>query len=141
MHANERLIRDFYAAQGRFYAGEDVSPAVSGFLAEDIAWHVPGRNAIAGDYVGVDAVLAYFTRRRDLARRSMRVTVHRVLADDEYVIQLAGGEAEVGGERRTWETVGVFRVAGGRIAECWLVPFDQLEFDEIWAGVKRNRGT
>jgi hypothetical protein len=33
----------------------------------------------------------------------------------------------------SWETVGVFRVADGRIAECWLVPFDQATFDEIWS--------
>jgi hypothetical protein len=34
---------------------------------------------------------------------------------------------------REWETVGVYRIADGRIAECWLVPFDQGAFDEIWA--------
>jgi hypothetical protein len=28
--------------------------------------------------------------------------------------------------------VGVFRVEGDRIAECWLVPFDLYGFDEIW---------
>jgi hypothetical protein len=29
--------------------------------------------------------------------------------------------------------VGVFRIADGRIAECWLVPFDQYLFDELWS--------
>lgn len=32
-------------------------------MTEDVAWHVPGRNTIAGDYRGTDAVLAYCTRR------------------------------------------------------------------------------
>jgi hypothetical protein len=27
----------------------------------------------------------------------------------------------------------VFRVAEGRIAECWLIPFDQAAFDRIWS--------
>jgi hypothetical protein len=31
------------------------------------------------------------------------------------------------------EGVGVFRIAGGKIAECWLVPFDQYLFDELWS--------
>jgi hypothetical protein len=30
-------------------------------------------------------------------------------------------------------TVGVFRIAGSKIAECWLVPFDQYLFDELWS--------
>jgi ketosteroid isomerase-like protein len=37
------------------------------------------------------------------------------------------------GRELSWETVGVFRVADGRITECWLVPFDQSVFDEIWS--------
>ena len=132
VHPNVQLLRDFYEAQGRFYAGEAGPEAVTDLLADDIAWHVPGSNAIAGDYRGRDAVLDYFARRRDKADRSFRVTVRRTLADDEYVLQLAGGRATLGGRVREWETVGVYRIADGRIAECWLVPFDQRAFDEIW---------
>jgi hypothetical protein len=29
--------------------------------------------------------------------------------------------------------VGVFTVREARIAECWLVPFDQRAFDRIWS--------
>jgi hypothetical protein len=29
--------------------------------------------------------------------------------------------------------VGIFRVHEDRIVECWLVPFDQYAFDEIWS--------
>jgi hypothetical protein len=36
------------------------------------------------------------------------------------------------GNELSWETVGVFRVEDDRVAECWLVPFDQYAFDEIW---------
>lgn len=133
MHPNEQLIRDFYEAQGRFYAGESDRAEVEALLADDIEWHVPGRNAIAGDYRGKDDVLDYFARRRDMARRSFRVELRHVLADDEFVMQLAGGRAEIEGEAREWETVGVYRIEHGRIAECWLVPFDQHAFDEIWS--------
>ena len=30
-------------------------------------------------------------------------------------------------------TDSTFRVTVGQIAECWLVPFDQAAFDEIWS--------
>jgi uncharacterized protein len=140
MHPNERVLRDFYEAQGRLYAGEeDAADAVAALLSDEIAWHVPGRNAIAGDYRGKREVLDYFAHRRDIARGSFQVTVRRVLADDEFAIQLAGGRATIDGALREWETVGVFRIADGRIAECWLIPFDQHGFDEIWAAAQHGR--
>ena len=52
MHPNARLIEAFNQAQGRFYAGDDDTATLRGLLADDIAWHVPGRSAIAGDYRG-----------------------------------------------------------------------------------------
>jgi hypothetical protein len=27
----------------------------------------------------------------------------------------------------------VFRTANGKIAECWVLPYDQYSFDEIWS--------
>jgi len=27
----------------------------------------------------------------------------------------------------------VFLIAGGKIAQCWLVPFDLCLFDELWS--------
>jgi hypothetical protein len=58
-----QLLRRLHEAQGAFYAGGEEAP-VRALLTEDVHWHVPGRNAIAGDYHGIDAVLAYFRRRR-----------------------------------------------------------------------------
>jgi ketosteroid isomerase-like protein len=133
VHPNEALLGDFYDAQGRFYRGGGDVEALVELLTDDIAWHVPGRNAIAGDYRGTQEVIDYFARRRAQARGSFRVEVRRVLADDEFAIQLAGGHAEIDGEHHEWETVGIYRIADGKIAECWLVPFDQYAFDRIWS--------
>jgi [ribosomal protein S5]-alanine N-acetyltransferase len=128
-----QVVEAFYALQRRFYAGEAVDADLTRLLAPDITWHVPGHNAIAGDYRGREAVLAYFRRRRDLADRSFVVTPRGTLADECRVVHFADGEADLGGERRRWRTVGIFEVAGGSIAECWLLPFDQKAFDAIWA--------
>ena len=62
------LLQRLHAAQAAFYAGGDEAP-VRALLTDDVHWHVPGRNAIAGDYHGIEAVLAYFRRRRDLVDR------------------------------------------------------------------------
>jgi [ribosomal protein S5]-alanine N-acetyltransferase len=128
-----QVVDAFYAVQRRFYVGEAVEEELAGFLAADIAWHVPGRNVIAGDYRGRTDVMAYFRRRRDLTDRSFIVTLRGGLADATRVVHFADGEAILGGETRRWQTVGVLDVAQQHIRECWLVPFDQYAFDEIWA--------
>jgi ketosteroid isomerase-like protein len=132
MHPSEKLIHDFHALQGRIYAGEAEADAVATLLTDDIIWHVPGRSAIAGEYRGRERVLEYFARRRDKAHGSLRIQVRHTLADDEFVMQLAGGSARFDGNPLAWETVGVYRIREGKIAECWLLPFDQHAFDEIW---------
>jgi ketosteroid isomerase-like protein len=127
------IVDAFYAVQRRFYAGESVEAELAALLAPDVVWHVPGANAIAGDYRGRHEVLAYFRLRRQLADRSFVVTPRGTLANATRVVHFADGEAVLGGETRRWRTVGIFEVAGARIAECWLVPFDQYAFDAIWA--------
>jgi uncharacterized protein len=124
-------VREFHARQGRFYAGGPSEP-VREMLADDIVWHVPGRSPIAGDHEGIEAVMDYFERRRALARATFRVNVHAVMAHGDLVLQLAGGTAELGGRDVAWETVGVFTVRDGKIAEGRLVPFDLYLFDEVW---------
>lgn len=125
-------VRRFHEEQGRAYAGGALEP-LRDLLADDVVWHVPGHSSIAGEHRGVEAVLAYFDTRRRLTDETFRVTVHGAALIGDRVVQLAGGRAHRGGRELEWETVGVFRVADGRIAECWLVPFDLNAFDEIWS--------
>jgi ketosteroid isomerase-like protein len=127
------VYRSFSQIQRRFYAGEAEMSELEQQLTEDVEWHVPGHSPIAGWYRGRDEVLRYFERRRDLASRSFRISVKRVVADDEYVFTLADGHAELTGKARQWQTVGIYRVRDGAVAEGWLLPFDQVAFDEIWA--------
>jgi uncharacterized protein len=131
-HPNALLIREFHERQNRFYSGGDQAPARA-MLAEDVVWHVPGDSAIAGEHRGRDAVLLHFANRRALAHATFRIDVRGVLADDERAVILASGEVEHGGESFSWGTVGIFRLAAGRIAECWVVPYDQSAFDRIWS--------
>ncbi len=126
------VVRRFHAEQARAYASGELD-GVRSLLHDDVVWHVPGRSAIAGEHRGVDAVLDYLRRRAAMTDATFRVTIHGVSAIGDQVVQLAGGRAERDGRTLTWETVGIFRVRAGRIAECRLVPFDLYAFDEIWS--------
>jgi ketosteroid isomerase-like protein len=125
-------LRRLHEAQGEFYAGGP-SDALRTLLADDVVWTVPGKNAIAGTYEGVDAVMAYFARRRDLASRTFRMHPGEVLVGDgEHVAVLTDGTALIAGEEHRWSTLGLYRFAGERVAACWLLPLDAEEFDRIW---------
>jgi YbgC/YbaW family acyl-CoA thioester hydrolase len=131
--ARQVLIR-LHEAQNAFYQGGG-SAELRALLTEDIVWHVPGNNAIAGEYRGIEAVMGYFARRRDLADRSFRMTGREVLTgEDGWIASLTDGHAVIDGQDRTWSTVGLYRVRDGRIAACRLLPFDAAAFDAIWAG-------
>jgi hypothetical protein len=36
------------------------------------------------------------------------------------------------GREERWSTVGLYRLAGDRVAGCWLLPLDGVAFDRIW---------
>ena len=97
-------------------------------------WVVPGRNAIAGEYRGLDAVIDYFTRRRELADRSFRMHPGEVLVGDgDHVAALTDGTATIDGVEHRWSTVGLYRLRDERVAACWLLPLDPAAFDAIWS--------
>lgn len=127
-----RAFETFARHQSAMYRGGDPE-AVRECLAENVIWHVPGTSAIAGDHRGRDAVMAYFDLRRALAGGAMTILPREQLVSGDVVIQLADGELERDGERLRWRTAGVYRMAGDRVAEAWLVPLELDAFDAIWA--------
>jgi uncharacterized protein len=126
------LLRRLHAAQGLFYSGGPDAP-LRALLADGIVWHVPGVNAIAGVYEGVDAVMAYFAHRRDLAARTFRMHPGELpVGEGEHVAVLTDGTAVIGGSAQRWSTVGLYRFAGEQVAACWLLPLDPDAFDAAW---------
>jgi ketosteroid isomerase-like protein len=121
-----------HAAQRAFYAGGPGAP-LREVLTDDVVWHVPGENAIAGVYSGIDAVMEYFARRRDIAARTFRMHPGELLVGEgEHVAVLTDGTAVLHGTEQRWSTLGLYRLRGNRIAACWLLPLDPAQFDRVW---------
>jgi ketosteroid isomerase-like protein len=135
MNRNEAvaLLDLLHTAQNEFYAGGS-GAALEQLLAPSITWTVPGDNRIAGTYRGLEEVLDYFRRRRDLADRTFQVRRRDVLVGDgDRVAALADGFATIRGVDHQWSTVGLYDVLDRQITACWLLPLDQLAFDAIWS--------
>jgi hypothetical protein len=97
-------------------------------------WTVPGDNRIAGTYRGLEDVLGYFRRRRDLADRTFQMNRRDVLVGDgDRIATLTDGFATIRNVNHRWSTVGLYDVIDQHITGCWLLPLDQHAFDAIWA--------
>ena len=127
-HPNEDLLRKGYAA-----FGEGDLDTVMGLFADDIKWHVPGRNPLAGDYSGKEEVGAFLGRAMELTNGTFRVDVHDLLANDDHGVALVHLTAERDGKSLDSNDVHVWHIRDGRATEQWIHPGDQYAADEFWS--------
>lgn len=126
-NSNADLIRRAYQAFG---AGD--LDTVLGILDPEIAWHVPGRSPLSGDYKGHDQVVRFFGRTMELSESTFTIELDEVLADAERVVVLCTVAAQRNGQRWTSPEVHVWRVVDGRAIEFREFQGDQEAEDRFW---------
>ena len=125
-HPNVARIRDGYAA---FAKGDfDV---LTDLFADDIVWHSGGRNQLAGDYRGREAVFGYFARLMEVTDGTFRIDLHAVLADDEHGVALAIVTASRENKSMTANEADVMHLRDGRVTEFWTTSADPYAMDEL----------
>ncbi|CCH89394.1 conserved protein of unknown function [Modestobacter italicus] len=125
-HPHVTVVRTAYDA----FAKGDLT-ALDEVLAEDVRWHLPGRNQFSGTYAGPPAVYEMFGRLMAATEGSFRIEVRTVLADDEHVLALVDVTARSGERSCAVTDVHVCRMRGGRIAEFWATAGDQYALDAV----------
>lgn len=125
-HPNIARLREGYAAFGK---GDFA--ALNELFAEDLVWHNPGRNHLAGDYRGRDAVYELFGRLMEITEGSFRLDVHAILADDEHGVALLRGTAHRGEQLLDTRDTHVFHLHDGRVTEFWAASTDPYAIDEF----------
>ncbi|MGJ6962274.1 nuclear transport factor 2 family protein [Streptosporangium sp. G11] len=126
---NAQAVKDLYDALG---AGD--LEAAGRALTPDSVLHVPGRGANTGDYVGRDAVLGFVTHAFTVTGGTLKLTVHRVLSDDETAVALTTYTASRPDRDVPLENnlAHVMTMRDGKIAEGWFHSRDQYEVDAFW---------
>lgn len=129
MHLNEELVRRFLDAQQR----GDATVLVE-LLADDVVWHVPGRNLLSRDYRGRTEVFGFFARARELSGGTVRFEPIELLSGDQHAVALVRVHAEregrkLGGEFQAF----TFRIYAGKIAEFWFMVEDRYAVDAFWS--------
>ncbi|HEV8573645.1 MAG TPA: nuclear transport factor 2 family protein [Dehalococcoidia bacterium] len=129
MRPNEELIRSFLDAQQRGDAAVLVE-----LLADDIVWHVPGRNLLSRDYRGSTEVFGFFARARELSGGTVRIEPIEILAGDQHAVALVRVHAEREGRELRGELQAfTFRIHDGKIAEFWFLVEDRYAVDAFWS--------
>jgi len=125
-HPNVARLRDGYAAfaKGDFAVLNDI-------FAEDLLWHEPGRNQLAGDYRGRDAVYAFFAKLMEVTEGSFHLDLQAVFADDEQGVALVVSTASRGGRSVKVNDAHIFHLRDGKVVEFWNASTDMYAFDEL----------
>ena len=107
--------------------------ALLGLFAPDAVWHVPGENAMAGDYRGLDEIGAFLRRTAELTGGSYRVELLWAVADDDHLVTLYRARGEREGRTLDIEQALFIQVEDGRWGDIRAQPLDQAAFDAFWA--------
>jgi ketosteroid isomerase-like protein len=125
-HANVDRIKDGYAA----FAKGDFA-VLNELFAADLLWHNPGRNQLAGDYRGREAVYGLFGRLMEVTEGSFQLEVQAVFADDERGVALVISSASRGGQSVQATDAHIFRLNDGQVVEFWNATTDPYAYDEL----------
>jgi len=129
-HPDATLIREVYEALNR----GDTASAMAGW-SDGILWHerVGKTWAMAGDYVGKEAVAGLFGGLPGMGLTAMRAEPHDILASDGHVVALMNMHMERGERTYLSHEVHVWHVVDGKATEVWLTSQDPDAFDAFWA--------
>jgi uncharacterized protein len=126
-HPNEDLLHRGYAA----FASGDLA-AVLAMMADDMVWHVGGRNQLAGDYHGHQEITGFFGKLLELSAGTFRLEIHDLLANDEHGTVLATVHAERDGKTLAAREVNIWHLADGKSTEFWSFYENPDEIDAFF---------
>ena len=127
-HPNVETIRKGFDA---FMRGD--MPTARTMFAPDVIWHVPGRGPLSGDFRGFDEIARWGGQFFERSQGTFHEELVDVVADDSWAMMVTTYEAERSSRRVHDQSVNVYRMLNGRIAECWVYFGDPKGFEEFWA--------
>ena len=127
-HPNTALHRQGHEA---FSKGD--MEFLTGIIADDTVWHWSGKNQIAGDYQGRDAVFGVFAKLAELTEGNIELVDHDFLGNDDHTVALSTLTATRGDKTLEYKFCETLHWSDGKITEEWIFFEDQYAVDEFWA--------
>jgi ketosteroid isomerase-like protein len=108
----------------------DVAP-LSGLVAADVIWHVPGVHRFAGEFRGRDELVELFERMSAETVRTAFEEIHAVVGDEEHVVALIRATLHAPRGTVPMRSVVVLHFDGDAVAEGWTMNDRQDEVDLV----------
>jgi ketosteroid isomerase-like protein len=102
---------------------------IESLLTDDVVYHFPGRNPLAGSFRGRDQVMGFFRRFPTVLDGPPSIAFHDVLSSEAHGADLATFTASRGGREHTWRAIRIYHLSDDRIAEIFVTIDDQAAFD------------
>ena len=135
MHVGGREHPDavaYHCTADAFRAGD--METLAALFDEEVVWHIPGNNRLAGDIHGRDALWRWFERLREVTDGTFKLEDHDVLATDDHVVALNVMSAVSDGVRISVNMANVMHFRDGRQQERWFHPSDLSAWDRLLGG-------
>ncbi len=126
-HPNAHAL---YAAHKAFQTG-DVE-ALFAKMADDVVWHMPGNNVLAGSYHGRDEIMRNFGMLQ-AAVDSYWAHPLDYFGSDNHVVLVAEVRATKGDKTLLTKEAMTWRVEGGKLKECWHLCVEPEKWDAFFS--------
>jgi uncharacterized protein len=126
-HPNARLLKTAHEA---FQKGD--IEALFGLMADGMTWHMPGNNALSGDFVGREAILGSFATLQANVDAYWAYPLD-YFGSDDHVVLVAMVHARRGDKVLDVKECLLWRVdANGKLAEVWHLALDEKAWDAFF---------
>lgn len=105
--------------------------AVRGLIADDVVWHVPGGNPLAGEIRGRESLFEWFRRLSEATDDTFTLEEHDVVGNDDHVVALSTMSAVREGVTVSVHVISVFHYRDGKQQERWMHPTDLDAWDRM----------
>lgn len=113
--------------------------ALVGLVTDDVTWHFPGRNALAGDHVGIQQVGAFLQGVAQRMRAQPVLELHDVTASGDHATEITHvtlerdgtGDAHGDVEAYSWWTLRAYHFRDGKISEIFSMTDQQHLLDDL----------
>jgi ketosteroid isomerase-like protein len=125
---NVALVKQGFEA---FNKGD--AATLSGLIAEDATQTVPGKNQLAGEKKGRDAMLAFYGQLAEVSNGTFRTVLQNAEADGpDRVIATYLGQGEREGKTLASTNRLTFTIRDGKFAKLVDAPEDLAAWDDFW---------
>ena len=110
-------------------------------FSPDIKWHVPGRSAIAGDYIGRDAVFGLFGKIVTLTNGTLKVNAREIIGDEQGGVFIMNDTGERNSKKLDATLMLRVHMRDGKFVEVWEHIADLYAYDAFWSAKQQDPGT